>query len=271
LVKRYVMDKFEERECVFIDNEGQKIFGVLHHPLASHKVPVVLTCHGFAGTKIGKYRIYVNLAEQLAKVGIATLRIDFRGSGESEGLFSDMTINSEVSDVLKSLDFLRHHHQIDMNRIGILGNSFGSVISVLAANRDHLIKSMVLLAPLFDNKQWKSQWEAINSKNADPNALKEMARMLDGHTPGQAFFKEFFQLDLEPHLLALKNVPLLHIHSENDQRVGVQQAEEYKRCRKDALASTKWVNLQKSDHDFSNSEERSMIIKEVVDWFSKTL
>lgn len=265
------MKKFEERECVVLENEGQKIFGMLHRPLGQKKSPAVLMCHGFAGQKMGKYRIYVLIAERLAAMGIASLRIDFRGSGESEGNFADMTIDSEVSDVIKSLEFLRNNPYIDPSRIGLLGNSFGGAIAVLAASKDAKIKSLALLAALFSSQQWQKQWEALRTNNHDLSVQKEVARVLDGHTPGQGFYKGFFSLNLEPALATLQTIPMLHIHSEKDERVSIEQAEQYKRCRQNAVANTHYVRLQKSDHDFSLADERSIIVDEVAQWFAKTL
>ena len=81
------MRKIEERQSVVLENEGQKIFGILHRPIHVDSCPAVLICHGLAGHKTGQYRIYVILAEKLSEAGIASFRIDFRGSGDSEGKF----------------------------------------------------------------------------------------------------------------------------------------------------------------------------------------
>lgn len=265
------MKIIEEREHVVLMNEGQKIFGMFHRPLENPKAPAVLICHGFAGQKMGKYRIYVLIAQQLVAKGIATLRIDFRGSGESEGDFSDMTITGEVNDALKGLEFLRNNPHIDSNRIGLLGNSFGGAIAVLAASKDQKVKSMALLAALFNSQQWQKHWELLGSNKADVAIQKEIARILDGHIPGPAFYREFFKLDLEPALKTLHAVPFLHIHSLNDERVGIEQAQEYARCRADSPCETRYIKLHKSDHDFSFVDERSMIVEEVAQWFAKTL
>lgn len=265
------MQKFEKRECVSIDNEGLQIAGMIHRPLhPKGKVPAVLMCHGFASNKLGRYRLYVSIAERLAQSGIAALRIDFRGCGESEGSFSDVTLESEISDARRALHYLRHDPQIDPTRIGILGNSFGSAIAVLTAHQDQQIKSLVLLAALFHSQHWREEWERILSHSSE-TSKREMARLLDGNTPGPAFYKSFFQLNLEKPLSTLHALPLLHIQSAHDDRVGLDQAEHFKRCRLDATAETRWILLQKCNHDFSDSEERTQVIEEAVKWFAKTL
>src|ERR1700722_17738329 len=147
------MPKFDHRESIVLENQGQKIFGILHRPvIPSDKYPAVLICHGLAGHKTGKYRIYVIFAEMLAKVGIASLRIDFRGSGDSEGDFSDMTLTSEVSDALLSLDFLKTVQDVDADRIGIFGRSIGGTVAFMTVHRDpaKCIKSIATWAPIFD-------------------------------------------------------------------------------------------------------------------------
>ncbi len=266
------MQKFEKRECVALENEGQQIFGMLHRPLhVNGKTPAVLICHGFAGNKLGRYRLYVSLGERLAKAGIAALRIDYRGSGESEGDFTDMTVDGEVSDTLKALNYLREDSQIDAERIGLLGNSFGGAIAILAAHKDRHIKSLALLAALFHSQPWQRQWEKMLAGAVDESVRKEMSRMLDGNAPGPGFYKSFFQLDLEKEVRALHATPLLHIHSEKDDRVGIEQADHYQRCREGAQSETHWIRLQKCDHDFSSSEERNLIIEETAKWFVKTL
>jgi uncharacterized protein len=75
------LEKIETREPLIIENEGQRLFGVLHKPVGWDNPPIVVVLHGFASSKHGSHRCYVTLAEYLAKEGIATLRFDFRGAG----------------------------------------------------------------------------------------------------------------------------------------------------------------------------------------------
>src|SRR5262249_949470 len=155
---------------------GQKIFGVIHRPLNVKKSPFVLMCHGLGGHKVGKGRLYVHLAEKLVSVGIGALRIDFRGSGDSEGDFSQMTIDSEVSDALVALNYLKNDPLIDSERIALFGRSFGGVVAILAAQRFSQIKSIVLWAPVFGSEQWKEKWLKVHAAPISPeqrNSLLE--------------------------------------------------------------------------------------------------
>lgn len=267
------MNKFEERQCISLENNGQKIFGILHTPINRKKTPFpcVLICHGLAGNKSGKFRIYVSLAERLAQEGIATLRIDFRGSGDSEGSFTDVTIESEVSDTLKGIEFLTTFKGIDPERLGLLGNSFGAAIAVLAASKCKKIRSIVLLAALFSSHQWKHKWDLLNKESSIEEARKELMHIFHGNIPGTQFFPEFFNLNIENDLEKLHAIPVLHIHSHHDERIQMSHAEEYMKCREQAKAETCHIRLNKSDHSFSDPEERKQVIEAVTNWFTKTL
>ncbi|MEX2305295.1 MAG: alpha/beta hydrolase, partial [Waddliaceae bacterium] len=157
------MDKYEDRTEIVLENFGEKIFGIFHLPIGIKKPPCVMFCHGLAGHKIGEHRVYVYLAELLSKVGIASLRVDFRGSGDSEGEFSEMTLEGEVSDALVALNFLRESPLVDPERIGIYGRSFGAAVDIIAAKRMGNIRSMALWAPIFDGHQWELAWEMQES------------------------------------------------------------------------------------------------------------
>lgn len=263
------MAKDEKREFVQFENQGQKIYGTLHVPLINEKCPVVVMCHGFAGNRIGRFRIYVLLAQRLSQLGIASLRFDFRGSGESDGDFSEMTIEGEVGDALEALKFVKSLPQIDSKRVGMLGNSFGGAVAVLASCKDKSVKSLALLAALFNSDLWKNRWEAM--KTADEASKKELSRLLEEHTLGVPFLKEFFMLNIENAMQKIQELPILHIHSERDERVGIDQAEHYLRCRKDVKGETHTIRLTQSGHDFSNSEERNTVIEETAKWFLRTL
>ena len=74
--------------------DQQRLYGMLHSPDTPAPAtgwPSVVVLHGFTGNRIEGHRNFVLLARKLAARGVACLRFDFRGSGESQGDFSEMT------------------------------------------------------------------------------------------------------------------------------------------------------------------------------------
>ena len=263
------MDSVEVREPFIIENGGEKIFGVLHRPLNLRRAPAVLICPGFAGNKCGKFRLFVRLGKELAKKGIAVLRFDYRGSGDSEGEFGDITLQSEVSDTLICLNGLARDAQIDPDRIGLLGRSLGGAIAVLAA-RNYPIKSLALWAPIFHSDPWRELWESLKSNSQLDSSKQEILRRLPAGAPNLEFLTQFFQLNLDVELEGLKHIPLLHIHGEHDGVVKNEHVQAYEKARM-GLDNTRFIQLQKSDHDFSDPLEQAMAIQETCAWFQKTL
>jgi len=73
--------------------------------------------------------IFVKCARALARAGIASLRFDFYGSGESDGEFREVTLQGEIADARAAMDFFRRQKGIDPKRLGLLGLSLGGAIA----------------------------------------------------------------------------------------------------------------------------------------------
>ncbi|MBA2369409.1 MAG: alpha/beta fold hydrolase [Candidatus Protochlamydia sp.] len=263
------MQKVEERESVIISNHGEKIFGVLHRPLQTGKAPAVVICSGFAGNKCGKYRLFVNLAKELAKNGIAVFRFDYRCSGDSEGDFKDITIDSKLSDALLCIKHLENDARIDKDRLGLLGRSLGGAIAVLAASHSQSIKSLALWAPVFTSEPWKKLWDNVKS-NPALLITKDILKNLPANVPNLVFIEQFFKMDIEQRLESIKKIPLLHVHGEQDLVVKIEHARAYKKAR-ELAENNRFIVLPNSDHDFSDESEQRIAIDETCGWFLQTL
>lgn len=117
---------------------GQRMYGMLHvpdGPAPAQGWPSVVMVHGFTGNKVEGHRNFVLLARRLAAAGVAALRFDCRGSGESQGDFAEMTVGREVEDVEAACDYLRGQPNIDPERLMLLGFSMGALVSCLALGR----------------------------------------------------------------------------------------------------------------------------------------
>jgi len=254
----------EKREPIVLENFGQKIFGVIHIPEKT-PAPFVLFCHGFTGTKIEPHRIFVNTAESLTKEGIGALRIDFRGSGDSEGSFKDMTIEGEVSDAMVALDYLSKCDFVDKEKIGILGLSMGGAVASITSGKNPLVKSCVLWAAVchFDIFFNRSQEEI--------SRIKDYGDFIDlgGNPVGKKFLAEISNVKpLEE--LKKTNIPVLIIHGSGDPVVPIQHAYDYYNGLKD----TRQVELEiieGADHTFNSIEWEKKVIEKTVKWFKETL
>src|SRR6185295_15014513 len=145
-------------EDVTVEAKGFKLAGTLLTPSSGKPpYPAVVTITGsgqqtrdeylpLAGLE--KYRPFRQIAEALASRGIAVLRVDDRGVGQSGGR-ETLTVSTSANfadDVRAQVDFLRERKEIDPARIALIGHSEGGIIAPMVAASDPAIAAIVLLA-----------------------------------------------------------------------------------------------------------------------------
>ncbi|NPV80500.1 MAG: alpha/beta fold hydrolase [Firmicutes bacterium] len=266
------------RDPVTFSNKGQKIIGVLHKPgnsspgggEPSGKAPGVALFHGFTGQKVEAHRIFVKLAEMLANKGIWTLRFDFRGSGDSEGEFSEMTFEGEVSDAIAALDFLCGQDGVDPGRVGILGLSMGGAVAACVGGRDPRVKSVVLWSavadfagvPLFaDNVKLLQELD-------NNGRLNEVD--LEGDVVGRDFLLGLAGAKPYEEIKKAK-APVLIVHGDADATVPVSHSEIFERAITGAGGKAEVYILPGADHTYNSREWESKVLQKSIEWFEKTL
>jgi len=111
----------------------------------------VLLVHG-GGVTREEGGFFTRLAAGLADVGIASLRVDLRGHGDSEGRQEELTLSTILNDIRVSLAHLRKTTGAD--ELSLLGASFGGgICGYYAAKRPDELARLVLLNPQFDYKK----------------------------------------------------------------------------------------------------------------------
>lgn len=125
------MEKYVE-----IVRDGLTLRGMMHVPDdLSNKVPMVILLHGFCDDRNEINFVHNELSRLLCKEGIASVRFDMNGSGESDGLFEDMTISSEIEDAKAMLRFVQSLDFVDQNRIALHGTSLGGCVASMVAGQ----------------------------------------------------------------------------------------------------------------------------------------
>ncbi len=141
----------QSEETVTIDTALGSVIGTLETP-AGDPAPVVLLFHGFTGSRdelpvaTTDEGVFSRTARLLAEQGIASLRIDFRGSGESPGAFADTTFEGQVADGLAAIDWLEANPAVDGQRLAVIGWSQGGLVATAVAGRSDKPDALVLWA-----------------------------------------------------------------------------------------------------------------------------
>jgi alpha/beta superfamily hydrolase len=130
---------------------GQTVVGTLSLP-AGDPAPVVLLLHGFSGTRdeleipATREGIFTRTARLLADAGYASLRIDFRGSGDSDGDFADTTYSGQIADATEALHVLKADPRVARTRIALIGWSQGGLVASAIAGRTNIPVATALWA-----------------------------------------------------------------------------------------------------------------------------
>ena len=252
-------DTLGER-VTFKSNDGLTLSGVYRKVSVKSKAGIVLA-HGICSSKdyVG---FHASLADELAGFGFDTLRFDFRGHGESEGMTENITVAGEVGDLAAAVRFLRTRCS---SPTGIVGHSFGGAIAVLyAAEAIQSPFALVLLAPVLDFRRtllepetpWARQWFT-------PSAMAEASRngVLDvgGIRIGAELIRNFHTADPTSALQELL-IPVLVIHGDGDTVVPFQATREASK----AHAHVKFVRIAGAEHYFEDKESR--VFRTAAEW-----
>jgi len=120
---------------------------------------------------------FLVLAEALVADGIAVLRFDDRGVGESGGDFASATIEAHARDAWFAARALMAHERIDPGRVGIVGHSQGGTVAPYIAAHDPEIAFLVMLAGtgVPGGEVLIDQTRAMYERTTNPEAYIETA------------------------------------------------------------------------------------------------
>lgn len=257
------------QKAIELVSQGLTLRGMLHMPdNASGKVPAAIIFHGFTGNKMEPHFIFVKLSRMLEKKGIASVRFDFGGSGESDGDFIDMTLSGEIRDAHNILDYVKKLDGVDPDRIGIVGLSMGgAVASVLAGERKDEIKTLCLWAPAGTMGELiKKQIDELGHEMF--NKIRRAGYMeRGGFRVGIGFYEDVVKLDIFGKAKEFDKDVLI-IHGEKDQTVPVVVSEKYLEYYGDR-ATLKII--KDADHTFNNSAWEKEAINLTADYLEKEL
>ncbi len=91
--------------------------------------------------------LLARLAGALAARGIASLRVDPRGCGRSDGTWETVTLFTRIDDARDMLAAMRSHRELDLRRTGIVGHGEGAGVALAVAIGDPAVSALTLIGP----------------------------------------------------------------------------------------------------------------------------
>ena len=255
-----------EKPVVF-ENQGQQIMGILHIPDKKEELPGVVLYHGFTGNKSESHFLFTKLSRLLEKKGICVLRFDFRGSGDSEGKFEDMTLKTEISDGKKAMEFLLSQKFIDKNKIGVLGLSMGAITASIIASEFKEVKYLCLWSPVAYPEIIRKK--LLKGRLREKIVKKGKLYFKDiGHYLSKNFFKSLTEID---PLSFSKNFrgKVLIIHSKDDELLPISHSLSYFEAFHQKAISSQLLILKEGGHTFMTEFSENKVLEETTQFFSR--
>ena len=252
--------KLKESLVEFPNARGKLLRGMIHHPAGVRGPrPAVIFLHGFTGDRMESHWIFIKCARALAREGIASLRFDFYGSGESEGTFYQATLQSEIADARAAVRLLQQQNGIDAARLGICGLSLGGCVAACVAPAAKA-RALVL-------------WSAV----AHPAILQNLSQKLGKASPKHPGAFEYDAREISSRFLrdAAKVDPLravgrftrptLIIHPGKDKSVPRSHAQDFLQASKAEVKEK--IIIPGADHTYTSMAWESEVIGRTVEWF----
>jgi putative redox protein len=228
--------KFKKLE--FENKDRQVLSARLDLPVSCQPAAYALFAHCFTCSK--NIKAIAHITRALNREGIAVMRFDFTGLGESEGDFADTNFSSNVEDLIGAAQFLHAHYQAPEI---LIGHSFGGAAVLQAARRIPSSKAVVTIAAPADPRHVT---QALGSATQLLQSHGEAQVSLAGRTfKLKKQFLDDLQLVNMQDVLNNLNRALLVLHSPIDETVGIENAA---RIFQAARHPKSFISLDQADH-----------------------
>jgi hypothetical protein len=253
-----------------IPNGDYEIPAIVTLPMGGSSLPAVVMLHGTGSDKHEAGGGYDLMAPAFAEAGIASIRIDFIGTGESQVDYIKYNYTTAVSDAVKAMEFMQGISVVDPTRIGVMGWSQGGTIALLAAAHNRSFQSVLTWAGAPD-------LTVVGDEAAYQVARDQGYSMLeyDWRSPlklGLQWFDEVYATDVL-EVFSHSDAPVLAVNGAMDTTVDPVNAEWIVAASADE--DSRVALIQGADHTFNIFTGDMTAFEELMgltaDWFVDTL
>lgn len=247
-----------EERFSFLDPHGHRVAALLTIPDGGTD-KIAILCHGFLSSKTSSTNNA--LTRMLVDHGIATFRFDFFGQGESEGPFDQITVSLAVEQAHRAVDLMSDR---GYRHIGLMGSSFGGLVSILAASQRTDLACLALKCPVVDfaeelrlefGDEGMAQWKTTNTI---PNIMGGPGRIPLHY----AFYEDSLRQIAYGPARSI-TAPTVIVQGDKDEHVPLHQS----RRLYEALQGQKRLEiLPGADHQFTRGDDFGRMTNLIADW-----
>ncbi len=246
-------------QLTFMNTTGERLSARLDMPPDDQPYTYALFAHCFTCSK--DLKAVGNISRALTQEGIAVLRFDFTGLGESEGEFAETNFSSNVTDLVAAARFLEEQYQAPQL---LIGHSLGGTAVIQAAAHLPSARAVVTIGapsePTHVNRLLGSDRETINAQG-----VAEVTLAGRQFTIKKQFLDDLSQTQMQNSIRRLRKA-LLILHAPLDNVVGIDNARQIFDA---ALHPKSFVSLDGADHLLSNQADSLYAGSLIAAWAKK--
>lgn len=233
------------KKVQFTNSTGKLLSARLELPTNQHPHSYAIFAHCFTCNK--NLSAVRNISRGLNLEGIAVLRFDFTGLGESEGDFEDTNFTSNVLDLVAACEYLEQNYQAPSIMVG---HSLGGAAVVCAGAILDSIQAIVTIGAPFHPKHVS---HLIDTKIEEIEARGAAKVMISGRpfTVKKQFLEDIRAQSLEEKLRSMRKAILI-MHSPQDEIVAIENAAKMYTA---AFHPKSFISLDGADHLLSNKAD----------------
>lgn len=245
----------------FKNANGENLSARLDLPLTGEPAAFALFAHCFTCSK--NLRAVGNISEALNREGIAVLRFDFTGLGESEGDFAETNLSSNVADLIAAAEFLeKEYHSPKI----LIGHSLGGAAVLQAAGNISSAIAVATIGAPADPTQVKHLF-AGTQETIEKEGEAEVSIAGRAFKIKKQFLDDLEQTKMQESIRNLKRA-LLIFHSPVDNIVGVENAAKIFEA---ARHPKSFISLDHADHLLTDEQDSQYVGHIISAWAGKYL
>ena len=245
----------------FPNDDGEMLAARLELPVNQHPHSYALFAHCFTCSK--NLSAVRHISTALHQSGVAVLRFDFTGLGESEGDFVDTNFSSNVEDLLAAAKYLADNYEAPSL---LIGHSLGGAAVLCAATELPEVKAVATVGAPFDP-------EHVSHLLGDSIDEIEEHGVAEVNIGGRPFkVKKQFLEDIRSNKISekIKNLKkaLLIMHSPQDRTVNIDNAA---RLYTTAMHPKSFISLDGADHLLGDKMDAQYVGDTIASWVKRYL
>jgi len=243
----------------FKNSRGLTLSGKIEFPLTQQPDAYAIFSHVFTGSK--NLNATRNISRALTLSGIAVLRFDFTGLGDSEGDFAESNFSTNVADIMAASQFLEENYKAPNI---LIGHSLGGAAALYAAREIDSIKAVCTIgAP--SEPDHVTHLFGLSLAKIEEDGQADVTIGGRTFTIKRQFIEDIRAVNLEEITKNLKKA-LLILHSPQDSVVEIENAAKIYHA---AHHPKSFVTLNNADHMLTNKDDAYYAANVISSWVKR--